>query len=564
MSNSEFSQRRIKMVFALSVFTTVLYSLWFIAAQYFSFTLLSESIGVATGLFLISAVISKKGNITLARCIYMLTVILSATVITSIVGRSGSAEFILMFAIGVPYLIFSFRRERKYVLFFSILPTLFWAILYFTDFSLFRDISITPEFASKYIYPVSVLSALLLATYELMHFSYLNIGYYKKIYTKREEAIEASQSKSRFLSKMSHEIRTPLNAVIGLSHILSDTNPRADQVKNIEALNYSGKILFNLLNTVLDFSKMESRGVQLDPLPTDILKAVHQIEKIHEATCLRKGIDMKVEIDEDIPTVWLDVVRFNQVINNLVSNAIKFTEEGSVTLKISKLEQTDASIKLLTEITDTGIGIAPEHQEDIWEKFTQATDSTERLYGGTGLGLPIVKSIVEAMGGAVKIDSILNQGSRFYFEIDLRLASNHDYCEITYQRTHKLEGRRILLVEDNTINVMVVKQILEKESLDIDVAQNGKIAVQKAKENDYDLVLMDIQMPVMDGYAASREIRKFNNVIPILALSASVFMEVKNKIYESGMDGFIFKPFEPVDLLNQIEKHINQAQLRAS
>lgn len=564
MSNSEFSQRRISIVFWLSVVTSLLYSLWFTLVEYFDINSLSKTLGLSIVLFLISAVISKKGNITVARCLYLLTLISSTSVMASTVGHHGNVELFLMFAIGVPFLHFSFRRERKLVLFLAILPSIFWSILFVTDFSLFRDTSISEEFTSTYIYPISVFSTLLLATYQLLHFSYLNIGYYNKIYSKREEAIEASQSKSQFLSKMSHEIRTPLNAVIGLSHILSDTNPRPDQVKNIEALNYSGKILFNLLNTVLDFSKMESRGVQLDPLPTDILKAVYQIEKIHEATCLRKGIDMRLEIDNDIPVVWLDIVRFNQVLNNLVSNAIKFTEKGGVTLKIKMIEQTDAAIRLLTEVTDTGIGIAPENQKGIWEKFTQATDNTERLYGGTGLGLPIVKSIVEAMGSKVIMESRINVGSRFYFEMDLRLASNNDYCEITYEKQHDLKGRRILLVEDNTINVMVVKQILEKECLDIDVAYNGKIAVQKAQESHYDLVLMDIQMPVMDGYEASREIRKFNNTIPILALSASVFMEVKNKIYEAGMDGFIFKPFEPVDLLNQIEKHISNAQLRAS
>ncbi|MGC6430942.1 MAG: response regulator [Jejuia sp.] len=564
MSNSEFSQRRIKMVFSLALFSVVLYSVWFGFAQYFHFGHLSKTIGVSIVLFLISAVISKKGNITLARCIYLITLIGSASMIASIVGQNGNLELILMFAIGVPFLNFSFRRERNYVIFFAILPSLFWTALYLTNFSLFRDASITSEFTSKNIYPVAVFSTLLLSTYQLLHFSYLNIGYYNKIYSKREEAIEASQSKSRFLSKMSHEIRTPLNAVIGLSHILSDTNPRPDQLKNIEALNYSGKILFNLLNTVLDFSKMESRGITLNPVPTDILTAVNQIEKIHEATCLRKGIKMNVEIDEDIPQVWLDIVRFNQVINNLVSNAIKFTDEGTVTLRIRRVSKSDDTITLLTEISDTGIGIAPEHQEGIWEKFTQANDSTERIYGGTGLGLPIVKSIVETMDGDVKIESAPNKGSRFYFEIELRLASNEQFCEITYTGRHNLKGRRVLIVEDNTINVMVVKQILEKEYLDIDVAQNGKIAVQKAQEQEYDLILMDIQMPVMDGYEASREIRKFNQSIPILALSASVFMEVKNKIHESGMNGFIFKPFEPVDLLNQIDKHINRAQILAS
>ena len=352
---------------------------------------------------------------------------------------------------------------------------------------------------------------------------------------------------------MSHEIRTPLNAVIGLSHILSDNKPRKDQVENLNALNYSGKILLNLLNNVLDFSKMQSTTIELDDIPTDLSLAIKQIKKIHEASCIRKGIKMDLEIDDDIPVVWLDIVRYNQIINNLVSNAIKFTDKGKVTLKISKQKETKDSLNILTEVIDTGIGIPLEKQETIWEAFTQASSTTNRLYGGTGLGLPIVKSIVESMGSTVQIDSKTNSGSRFYFNLNLKTASDIELEKTTEKRKHNFEGKKILLVEDNLINVMVGKQILEKAKLQVDVANNGLIAVNKVKENNYDAILMDIQMPVMDGYNATIEIRKFNKNIPILALSASVFMEVKDKINESGMNGFIFKPFEPHDLLNQIE-----------
>jgi CheY-like chemotaxis protein len=356
---------------------------------------------------------------------------------------------------------------------------------------------------------------------------------------------------------MSHEIRTPLNAVIGLSHILGDNKPRKDQVENIEALNYSGKILLNLLNNVLDFSKMQSTEIQLDNIPTDLLTATKQIQKIHETSCLKKGIQMHLEIDEDIPMIWLDIVRFNQVINNLVTNSIKFTEKGSVTLRIKKQAQTDDTLTLLTEVIDTGIGIPKEKQETIWEAFSQASNTTNRLYGGTGLGLPIVKKIVTVMGGHVKIDSLLNKGSRFYFKIDVKIASKQELQKSTSKKEHNFEGKTILLVEDNLINVMVAKQILEKAKLKVAVANNGLQAVEMVKNNKYDAVLMDIQMPIMDGYTASVEIRKFNKNIPILALSASVFMEVKDKINESGMNGFIFKPFEPKDLLNRLEEVVN-------
>jgi CheY-like chemotaxis protein len=302
---------------------------------------------------------------------------------------------------------------------------------------------------------------------------------------------------------------------------------------------------------------MQSTTIELDEIPVDLSLAVKQIKKIHEANCLRKGIIMNLKVDNNIPIVLLDIIRYNQIINNLISNAVKFTDQGSVTLKISKTNETATSLNLLTEVIDTGIGIPEDKQETIWEAFTQATSSTSRLYGGTGLGLPIVKSIVETMGASVKISSDIHKGSRFYFYIDLKIASNKELQKITQSKQHNFLGKKILLVEDNLINVMVGKQILEKAKLTVDVANNGLTAVKMVKENKYDLILMDIQMPIMDGYTATVEIRKFNKDIPILALSASVFMEVKDKINESGMNGFIFKPFDPQDLLNQIEEEIN-------
>ncbi|RTE52300.1 response regulator [Arenibacter aquaticus] len=554
---SEFSTRRIKLVFSLSLLTTLISIIWFFIARGLDMSLLSNYIGATVPFFILSAFISKKGNLTLARFIYMIAFNLSVTLTASFIGKAGSVEFILMFALALPFVMFSFRREKSLIVFFSALSMLLWFLLYFTNFDLFTSIHMDQEMASTYVYPISVVTTIVLVTYQLIFFSYINAQYYSKIYNQREEAIEASNSKSRFLSMMSHEIRTPLNAVIGLSHILGDTNPRKDQEQNIEALNYSGKILLNLLNNVLDFSKMESTKIELDPIPTNIMAAVKQIKKIHEPSCIRKGITLKLAIDEEIPLVWLDVVRFNQVINNLVSNAIKFTDEGTVTLKIAKRSLADETIILSTEIIDTGIGIPKDQQEKIWQAFTQASSSTNRLYGGTGLGLPIVKSIVEAMGSKMEIDSEKGLGSRFYFDLNLKLATNQELERASYKKEHQLNGKRILLVEDNQINVMVGKQILEKAKLEVDVAYDGLEAVEKVREKEYDAVLMDIQMPHMDGYSASKEIRKFNTTIPILALSASVFMEVKSKILESGMNGFIFKPFDPNGLLDKIEEAVS-------
>ena len=551
---NEFSQRRVNLVFILSLVTTIISTLWFFLAQSLNLDELSLYIGATVPFFIFSAVVSKVGNLTLARFVYLIAFNFSVAITSSFIGKAGSVEFILLFAMGLPFVFFSFRREQPYIAIFPVLSMLLWGLLYFTDFNLFTNIKMDEWLAGTYIYPVSIFTTTILVTYQLVFFSLINARFYSNIQDEREDAIEASNAKSQFLSMMSHEIRTPMNAIIGLSHILGDSNPRPDQEENIEALNYSGKILLNLLNNVLDYSKMETRGIALDPIPTDIKAAIKQIKKIHEPGCLSKGITFNLEVDEKLPTLWLDIVRFNQVINNLVSNAIKFTKKGSVTLKITRQEYSNGTVRMRTEIIDTGIGITKEQQEKIWQPFAQASISTNRLYGGTGLGLPIVKSVVEAMESTVHIESEYDMGSRFYFDLEVKAISNGQLKQGTDKKERNLKGRRILLVEDNKINVMVGKQILEKANLVVDVAYDGLMAVNMVKKNDYCAVLMDIQMPIMDGYTAAMEIRKFNIALPILALSASVFIEVKSKIEQSGMNGFIFKPFDPEDLYNRIEE----------
>lgn len=556
-TKSEFSPRRIKLVFELSILTSLISLIWAIMAHYFEIKQLDIILAIATVSFFIAAIITKKGGIILARMVYMITFIVSVSAAASFIGKAGSVEFVLMFALGLPFLIFSFRHERLLLYSFSLASSVIWLLLYVTNFNLYTDTHMDPVMAGNFVYPVSVGTIVLLTTYQLVVFSQLNMGYYKKILSKREDALEASNAKSKFLSTMSHEIRTPLNAIIGLSHILGENDPKPEQVENIEALNYSGKILLNLLNNVLDFSKMESNEIILDPIPTDIHIAVKQLKKIYEANCMRKGISMFVDVEEDLPIVCLDIVRYNQVVNNLISNAIKFTDNGSVTLKIYKENETKDDILLVTEVIDTGIGLTDEQQLKIFDAFTQATKSTTRLYGGTGLGLSIVKKIIDAMDSKINIKSKIGYGSTFYLKINLKKSQSEKPSTIIEKSKHNLNGKRILLVDDNLINIMVGKQLLEKEGVIVDTAENGQEAVNLVKSTSYDAVLMDIQMPIMDGYTATIEIRKFNTTLPILALSASVLMEIKNKILECGMNGFILKPFVPEDLLNEIDEQIN-------
>ena len=361
---SDFYLRRVQIIHKLSLIGIIVSSICTVIALKLSINDLVYLHGLNILLYFICAMIAKKGNLRTSRLFLFIILNTGILASASYIGQEGGVEFMLMFSLSLPFLVFSFQSEKPKMFIFSIIPISLWAALYLTDFNLITDSKINIEIAQDSVYPVSMITTLFLVTFQLSYYSYLNFTSLSSIHTSREQALEASSAKSKFLSTMSHEIRTPLNAVIGLSHILGDNTPRKDQEENIDALNYSGKILLNLLNNVLDFSKMQSTIIELDNIPTDISVAIKQIKKIHESSCFRKGISMNLEIDKDIPIVWLDIVRFNQVLNNLITNAIKFTEEGSVTLRIKKKEKTRNTINLLVEIIDTGIGIPKKQTRD--------------------------------------------------------------------------------------------------------------------------------------------------------------------------------------------------------
>lgn len=550
------SERIYKLMYNISLLTSGLAFICFIIGLLLKFYWLSFYHLITVFIYVYCAYISKKGNIYVSRIVFFILLNLGIVLTASFVGRAGSVEYMFVYSLALPFSVFSFKREKVYVYLFSCLSGLLWIVLAITDFKLFTQTPIDSNIAKTFIYPISIFCIFGVANILLYYFSVLGLEYYKKIHKKRQEALESSIAKSNFLSTMSHEIRTPLNAVIGLSHILSDNNPREDQVENIDALNYSGKTLLNLLNNVLDFSKMQSTEIELDNIPTNISSTIKQIQKTHKNTCQRKNNTLSVEIENNLPFVWLDVVRFNQVINNLIANAIKFTDNGMVTVQIKKTKENEENITLSFAIKDTGIGIPKEKQKSIWKAFEQASNSTNRIYGGTGLGLPIVKSILEVMNSKVKINSELGKGSTFSFELELKKSNEEKKIQSTDKKLFNLTNKKVLLVDDNLINVMVGKQILEKEKLIVTVANDGLSALNKCKEEKFDIVLMDIQMPIMDGYEATSKIRKFDKETKILALSANVFIEIKDKIEDCGMDGFIFKPFTPTDLITQIEKYI--------
>lgn len=371
----------------------------------------------------------------------------------------------------------------------------------------------------------------------------------------KEEAEKANKAKSEFLSVMSHEIRTPLNAVIGLGHILSRQNPRPDQINNLQALRTSANNLLSLINDILDFSKIDAGKLELENNLFEIRTTINELFQVMSVKAQEYGNDITVHIDSNIPTsVYGDSHRLTQVLTNLLSNALKFTSKGKVRLSLQLENISESRCKILFSVSDTGIGIEKDKLEHIFNPFSQASSTITREFGGTGLGLSITSELLQLMLSDIKVDTEIGRGSNFYFVLDLAYDSvNEESFDTLISTEENLEEAKILLVEDTPFNILFTTQLLEGWNTIVDIAENGAIAVDKVKLNEYDLIIMDLHMPVMDGYTAAQKIREFNQVIPILALTASATTDIKEKIYKSGMQDYVTKPFHPDDLFLQIQ-----------
>lgn len=380
----------------------------------------------------------------------------------------------------------------------------------------------------------------------------------------REEAELGLKAKSDFLSTMSHEIRTPLNSVIGMSHLLLRNNPKEDQKEKLEVMLFSANNLLAIVNDILDFNKIEAGKITFEHIEMDINSISKYIIKSLQDEADNKGIGLKLNLDNKIRNRVLgDPTRLTQVLNNLLHNAIKFTRKGRVQLSIKVIDETENEISIEFSIEDTGIGISKESQELIFGRFTQADSSTSRDYGGTGLGLAISKKILQLQNSELKLQSEPGIGSVFYFTLPFKKCidyhenkSEADGNPTGYKET--LDGVSILLVEDNPMNVLVAKEFLERWGAKVSIATNGEEAVNMIDDSVHNLVLIDLHMPVMDGYDASKIMRSKGVRLPIIALTANLANEIKDKIEQSGINDIIVKPFLPDDLYKKILYYISQ------
>lgn len=367
-------------------------------------------------------------------------------------------------------------------------------------------------------------------------------------------AEEANKVKSSFLSTMSHEIRTPLNAVIGTAHLLLEDNPRPEQEDSLQLLNFSAKNLLTLINDVLDYSKMEAGKLELEEIPFNLKTLVRDVVRTLEVKAVESGIGIDWEYPADLPCWYRgDQTRLSQVLINLIGNAIKFTPEGKVAVKVSAHDQ---GVKI--EVIDTGIGIPLDRQKAVFEEFSQSSSSTTRNFGGTGLGLAITGKLLHMMGSEIFLESEESVGSNFYFYLNLPYASLE---ELPQNKTLppttqdvEFEGLNVLIAEDNLVNQKVITKFMKKWGIHHEIVSNGAQAVEAVLSKSFDLVLMDMNMPIMDGIEATSTIRMNGVRVPILGLSAATLPEEVRQMKEAGMLDVIPKPFDPTILREKISR----------
>lgn len=385
----------------------------------------------------------------------------------------------------------------------------------------------------------------------------------------KEDAEEANRSKSTFLANMSHEIRTPLNGILGLTEVMIEEGVNESQRKYLEIIRNSGKNLARLINDILDFSKIESGKLQLEHVAFNFNEVITSGVTPYKFLAEQKGLVLKCHIDRSIPSLVIgDPTRLTQLLVNLIGNAIKFTEEGRIDVVFCLLEDNQGQLHIQGIVKDTGIGIPPEKAELIFQSFTQADDSVTRRFGGTGLGLSIVKSLLQQMNGDISVqspvDPILNRGSAFSFTLKLGefkqpagATAGDAGAHIDQERRTFNRHLRILIVDDNKVNLLVAKQMVKKFGAEVFTAEDGLEAVGMVKDDQYDLILMDIQMPRLNGYEATMELRKMNYTRPIIALSANAYREDVEKSIQSGMNDHIQKPYTQDFLFQKIVQYIN-------
>ena len=577
-------------LFGMPVLNLVSYSVAIVCFFFLFIFALDESMSVSW--FFVSEVIaltlipvlSKQGFESTAKFLLILYVDIAIIILSSIFDGEAEIQYFLIPAMGLSILLFDYQKNnlRNISIFLSVIS------YFIIDFIAIDRVSLSPE-SIDYV-RWGVIAAAFVTTWIIFNtFSeskeraeqitkeflekekelnkQLSVkqkeleSYIERLETTSEKLKQSSSAKTDFLTTMSHEIRTPMNAILGMTHFLKEDEPREDQLESINVLDFSAKTLLSLIDDILDFSKIDAGKIEFEKIDFELKELISTVSESFKTTALNKKVELITEIGENLPKYLVgDPNKLIQILNNLVSNALKFTNKGSVKILVQSNGEKNKKIDVEFKVKDTGVGIESDRLESIFEGFVQADKTTRRLYGGTGLGLSISKKLVELQGGKILAESKIDKGSEFKVQLKFEKLENKEHTDAgrVEVEVEKILNLRVLVAEDNIVNQKVMQSFLKRWEVDAVVVSNGIEVIEELKANEFDLILMDLEMPEMDGYEATTLIRKMEDQskcnIPIFALTAAALNEVKEKVYAVGMNDFVTKPFNPVELKRKISE----------
>lgn len=500
---------------------------------------------------ILPVVLNYLQKFNLARKLYVFITPASILSYGAIMGMGYGINYFFIVAFSFPF-IFLKPNEQKLALAFFLYNSTCLLLQHFVFLDRIEPLQLSSEYAIVIKATVFILVILFVFILFYAYFQTVIKTEAHLIQTNREIQ-KANQVKQEFLATMSHELRTPLNAVVTISALLEENPEHKDRHVFMKLLKHSSHNLLLIVNDILDFSKLEANKMKLELNSLNIHEVLKKIMETYSNLAVEKGLNLRLEMDPEIAKVYkLDEVKLGQILGNLISNAIKFTSYGDVIVRVEKYKNEGLYDELSFSVTDTGTGISADDLKDIFESFTQIKSVLTRNTGGTGLGLAIVKRLLHLHGSDISVESQLNKGSKFYFS--LRLKGTNKIHRPENQKFRITNNKKVLLVEDNAVNAMVAQKLLQTWGLSIETVVNGQLAVDTCHEKIYDIILMDLHMPVMDGFTAAKTIRESGNqnkFVPIYALTADVMGE-HHTDYGKYFDGFITKPIQQDKLQNAL------------